>query len=165
MRKLTTFKDYSSIKLIFFDFDGVFTDNNVLIDEAGSEYVRCSRYDGFGISMLHSCGIKTCVITSESIPLAKKRCEKLGIVCFHSVSNKLEFGLDYVRFMDCTPEQTAFLGNDINDLALLQVVGLPIVTVDSHSSVHYHDFYSTDLPGGHGCVREVADYFITQNLC
>ena len=148
------------IKAVLFDFDGVFTDNSVWVDENGCEYVKCSRYDGFGISALHSAGIFTCVLTTETKPLASLRCQKLRLQCFDSLNNKLAFASQILEQHSIDFSNTVFVGNDINDLELLSRVGLPIVTPDSHLSVHSDDFYVTSCHGGHGCVREVADFIL-----
>ena len=71
--------DFSNIKLALFDFDGVFTDNNVYITENGKEIVRCNRSDGIGISRIKKIGVKCYVISSEKNIVVEKRCEKLNI--------------------------------------------------------------------------------------
>ena len=163
MKSLHDYPSPSSIKLIFFDFDGVFTDNSVLVDENGMEFIRCSRYDGFGLKALDNIGIKSIILTTETKPLARRRSEKLNIECHDSIVDKLSFADHYVNSLSFSLQDTAFFGNDINDLPLLQKVGFPIVTPDSHSSVHSDDFFVTSAHGGRGCVREVADFLAFSN--
>ena len=91
MKSLHDYPSPSSIKLIFFDFDGVFTDNSVLVDENGMEFIRCSRYDGFGLKALDNIGIKSIILTTETKPLARRRSEKLNIECHDSIVDKLSF--------------------------------------------------------------------------
>ena len=74
---LITYPYPKAIKAVFLDFDGIFTDNSVLINEHGHEYVKCSRYDGFGISALLNKNFIVEVISTEKVPLAIKRCDKL----------------------------------------------------------------------------------------
>ena len=74
MKSLSSFRLKDSIKIVFFDFDGIFTDNSVLIAEDGKEYVKCSRYDGFGLSAISTIGLLPIVLTTETKPLAKQRC-------------------------------------------------------------------------------------------
>jgi 3-deoxy-D-manno-octulosonate 8-phosphate phosphatase (KDO 8-P phosphatase) len=159
MKLLSEFKCYDEIKVLFLDFDGVFTNNNVTIDETGMEYVTCSRYDGFGISHLKQRGIEVIVLSTEKKMLASKRCDKLGIDCYQSLDDKLSFAEDFIAKSSLTFSQVGFMGNDINDLQLLRSVRLPVVTCDCHSSVASPLFYRTSLPGGSGCIRELADYF------
>ena len=80
-----TFSEIEKIKVIFFDFDGVFTDNKVFVSENGQESVLCFRGDGIGLNELLKRGFDLYVISSEINPLVKKRCEKLKIKCLHSV--------------------------------------------------------------------------------
>ena len=79
---------FKNIKFIFFDFDGVFTDNSVYVSQTGEEMVKCSRYDGIGLKNLESQGIGKIVISSEKNPLVKSRCKKMNIECYDSVENK-----------------------------------------------------------------------------
>ena len=79
---------FKNIKFIFFDFDGVFTDNSVYVSQTGEEMVKCSRYDGIGLKNLESQGIGKIVISSEKNPLVKTRCKKMNIECYDSVENK-----------------------------------------------------------------------------
>ncbi len=161
MKDLSSFSDFRLIRIIFLDFDGVFTDNSVFVDESGSEYVRCSRYDGFGLHALACLGIKVVVLTTETKPLASVRCAKLNIECHDSLSDKLEFARLYVESSSLTLGDVAFMGNDINDLSLLRNVRLPVVTADCHSSVLHPSFFQTKSLGGHGCIRELADHFLS----
>ena len=73
--------DFSNIKLVFFDFDGVFTDNFVYVDDQGNEQVRCFRSDGLGLKRLKDMGILCYIISSEINDVVVKRSEKLNIPC------------------------------------------------------------------------------------
>ena len=73
---------------IFFDFDGVFTNNYVYVSEDGSESVRCSRQDGIGLSKLKALKIDLYVVSSETNPVVRKRCSKLEIETHHGVLDK-----------------------------------------------------------------------------
>ena len=83
--------------LIAFDFDGVFTDNKVLCDSNGVEYVMCSRSDSYGLSLLHReiserhLQTRTMVVTTESNDVVSKRCKKMGITCHDNIKNKRIF--------------------------------------------------------------------------
>jgi 3-deoxy-D-manno-octulosonate 8-phosphate phosphatase KdsC-like HAD superfamily phosphatase len=67
--------DFQKIKLVVFDFDGVFTDNRVYVNENGKEMVCCWRSDGIGLAKLKEAGIKTFVVSSEVNQVVRKRCE------------------------------------------------------------------------------------------
>ena len=148
-----------NIRLVAFDFDGVLTDNTVIVFEDGTEAVRCYRGDGIGLRKLGRLGIRTVVISSEANPVVSARCRKLKIRCIQGVEDKLGELEAIAREMGINLSQTAYLGNDVNDLECLKSVGLPIVVEDAHSDVVPFGAYRTRTPGGHGAVREVCDLF------
>ena len=149
-----------TIKAIAFDFDGVFTDNKVIVSEDGKEYSRCNRYDGYGVKHLNEKGIQMCCITSEVIPISVHRCKKLGLRHFSVGNNsKVECLANWLSEIGIDAKDTAFLGNDINDLACLQYVGYPFCPADSHYSV-LKTAQVLNTKGGEGVVRELADMII-----
>ncbi len=148
-----------AIRLVAFDFDGVFTDNTVYVFEDGSEAVRCSRGDGIGLRKLERAGIETVVISTESNPIVSVRCQKLKIRCVQGREDKRTELESIIREMGLTLEQVAFVGNDINDLPCLTCVGLPIVVQDANPDVVPCARYQTKVRGGCGAVREVCDLF------
>ena len=148
-----------NIRLIAFDFDGVFTDNGVYVLEDGREAVRCNRSDGMGLNKLRAIGIATVIISTEPNPVVSARGRKLKIDCIQDCADK-RAAIDQVAGnLGLTLEQVAFVGNDINDLPCLTAVGLPIVVGDAHPDVIPYASYQTKKPGGHGAVREVCDLF------
>ena len=158
--KNALFELFLNIRLIVFDFDGVFTDNAVWIMDDGTEIVRCSRGDGIGLSNISKLGIESLVLSTETNPVVTKRCQKLQIDCIQGCNDKLkELRKIAVRYnMDF--QQIAFVGNDINDLDCLLNVGLPIVVNDAHKDVIAHAAYITRHKGGKGAVREICDILV-----
>lgn len=147
------------IRLVAFDFDGVFTGNMVYVFEDGSEAVRCFRGDGIGLQKLKKLGIETVIISTESNPVVSARAAKLKIRCFQNCEDKRKTLESLAKEMGISLTQVAFVGNDINDLACLTAVGLPIVVQDAHPDVIPLAAYRTRNRGGHGAVREVCDLF------
>lgn len=147
------------IRLVAFDFDGVFTDNMVLTFQDGTEAVRCFRGDGIGLSKLKSLGIQTVIISTETNPVVTARSKKLGIRCIQGCNDKRAALEGIAHEMGLSFSQIAFIGNDINDLSCLDCVGLPIVVQDAHPDVIPIACYQTLARGGHGAVREVCDLF------
>jgi YrbI family 3-deoxy-D-manno-octulosonate 8-phosphate phosphatase len=145
------------VRLIAFDFDGVFTDNMVYVFENGTEAVRCTRGDGIGLQKLRQIGIDTVIISTEANPVVSARARKLKIDCVQNCKDKRGVLEDRIAKMGISLDQVAFVGNDINDLACLTCVGLPIVVRDAHPEVIPVARYQTRNPGGHGAVREVCD--------
>ncbi|HEY9786015.1 MAG TPA: HAD hydrolase family protein [Candidatus Obscuribacterales bacterium] len=147
------------IKLVAFDFDGVFTDNTVLVMEDGTEAVRCWRSDGIGLRKLEAIGVASIIISTEPNGVVQKRAEKLRIRCLHGVDDKLRALKEIAAEFRIELDQIAFVGNDVNDLACLEAVGLPIVVADAHEDVLPLALLRTTKRGGYGAVREVCDLF------
>ena len=147
-----------NIRLVVFDFDGVFTDNAVFVFRDGSEAVRCFRGDGIGLRKLEALGIEALVLSTETDPIVSVRCRKLGISCIQGCDDKFAKLLDLASVRGLRAEQIAFVGNDVNDLKCLEFVGLPIVVADAHEDVVSAARFRTQARGGYGAVREVCDW-------
>jgi len=145
------------IRLVAFDFDGVFTDDMVYVLQDGSEAVRCFRGDGIGLQKLARLGIETVIISTEANPVVTARAEKLKIRCMQNVADKREALETLAGELDIPLSRVAFVGNDINDLAALQCVGLPVVVRNAHPDISRYAIYQTRHAGGAGAVREVCD--------
>jgi 3-deoxy-D-manno-octulosonate 8-phosphate phosphatase (KDO 8-P phosphatase) len=148
-----------SIRLIAFDFDGVFTDNKVYLFQDGSEAVCCFRGDGIGLDKLKRLGIETVILSTEPNPIVGVRSRKLGIRCVQGCNDKRAALEAIVEELGLTIEQVAYVGNDLNDLTCLAAVGLPMVVQDAHPDVVAVALYRTQVAGGQGAVREVCDLF------
>jgi len=149
----------SKIRLVAFDFDGVFTDNMVYVLEDGTEAVRCFRSDGLGLQKLEQLGIETAIISTEANPVVSARARKLKIRCVQDCRDKRAALESIAKESGISLAEVAFVGNDINDLPCLECVALPIVVQDAHPDVVSTARYQTKNPGGHGAVREVCDLF------
>jgi 3-deoxy-D-manno-octulosonate 8-phosphate phosphatase (KDO 8-P phosphatase) len=148
-----------TIRMVAFDFDGVFTDNMVYVSEDGREAVRCTRSDGIGLSQLKSLGVVPVIVSTETNPVVGMRSHKLNIHCVQACSDKRAALDELARDHRLSLGQIAFVGNDVNDIPCLSAVGLPIVVQDAHPDVLPYARYRTNLPGGYGAVREVCDLF------
>lgn len=149
----------AKIRLVAFDFDGVFTDNMVYVLENGTEAVRCFRSDGLGLHKLEQLGIETVIISTEANPVVSARAHKLKIRCVQDCRDKRAALESIAKELGISLSEVAFVGNDINDLPCLTCVALPIVVQDAHPDVVSTARYQTKNPGGHGAVREVCDLF------
>jgi len=147
------------IRLVAFDFDGVFTDNMVYVFEDGSEAVRCFRSDGIGLQKLKNLGIETIIISTEANPVVSARAHKLKIRCVQDCRDKRAVLEKTAQDQGIGLTEVAFVGNDINDLPCLECVALPIVVQDALPDVVPTAIYRTQRPGGHGAVREICDLF------
>ncbi|SEH30073.1 KdsC family phosphatase [Magnetospirillum fulvum] len=145
------------LRMVLFDFDGVFTDNRVWTFEDGREAVSSSRFDGIGLRRLERSGVVPFVLSTEENPVVSARCRKLRIACVQGSADK---GASLDRLLEehgLTERQVGFLGNDVNDIPCLTRVGLPMVVSDAHPDVISYAMLRTNTPGGHGAVREVCD--------
>ena len=149
----------SRIRLVAFDFDGVFTDNLVYVMQDGSEAVRCNRSDGIGLQKLKKLDIESVIISTEANPVVSARARKLKMRCFQNCEDKRKTLESLAKEMGISLAEIAFVGNDINDRHCLTCVGFPIVVQDAHPDVIPLAAYRTRNRGGHGAVREVCDLF------
>ncbi|WP_406700185.1 acylneuraminate cytidylyltransferase [Singulisphaera sp. Ch08] len=151
-----------SVRMLVLDFDGVMTDNRVLVDCNGNEAVWCDRGDGWGIARLKDAGMEIVVLTTEIVPVAAARCRKLGIECIDGCEDKLTALREMAWSRELGPNQIAYVGNDVNDLDCLRWVGLPIAVADAVPEVLAAADWVTARPGGRGAVREVADHLLRE---
>jgi len=149
--------DLSKIRLVIFDFDGVFTDNAVYVDQNGVESVRCWRGDGLGLEALRQLGIEMAVVSTETNPVVETRCKKLQIRCISGSNDKATAVKTLCKSLNIALSETCFLGNDRNDLPALNLVGYPAIVADADESVSSEAFLKTSKPGGFGAVRELCD--------
>lgn len=147
----------AGIRLVAFDFDGVFTDNMVYVAQDGVESVRCWRSDGLGLARLREIGVQVLILSTEVNPVVSARANKLKTPCKQGIVDKAATILETCRELGVNPAQTAFVGNDINDIPAFKVIGLPIAVADAYSEIIPHVLYQTARSGGHGSVREVCD--------
>jgi len=148
---------FSSIRIVAFDFDGVFTDNTVYVTQEGVESVRCWRSDGIGLNRLKEVGITPLILSTEINPVVGVRAAKMKTECIQGVEDKAAAILAFCRQHDIDPVKAAFVGNDINDIPAFKSVGLPVAVADAYPEVFPHVLYRTVKPGGQGAVREVCD--------
>ena len=152
-----TAKEWAAVKLLALDFDGVMTDNRVLVDQDGKEAVLCHRGDGMGIGLLKKAGVGVIVISMEPNPVVSARCRKLKIDCIQNCDKKLKALQQVAAARGLKPREIAFVGNDVNDLECLRWVGIPVAVADAEPEVLEAAAYVTKRPGGFGAVREVAE--------
>lgn len=145
---------------IVFDFDGVFTDNRVLTLQDGTEAVFCSRSDGMGIEMLHKSGMPMVVISKERNPVTAARCAKLGLDVVQGVDDKVPAMTAWLAERDLDPARTFYVGNDVNDLPCMRLVGCAVAVADAHPAVLGEADLVLPEIGGNGAVRFLADAII-----
>jgi YrbI family 3-deoxy-D-manno-octulosonate 8-phosphate phosphatase len=145
------------IRLAIFDFDGVFTDNRVWVNEHGEESLAFSRSDGLGLRRLDEVGVQYLIVSMEPNPIVGARAMKLNAECLHGVDDKLAVVFERTEQLGVPLEETAYVGNDINDADCLRAVGCPVVPADAWPEVRGLARWVLSRPGGGGCVREFCD--------
>ena len=149
--------DLAEIRLVVFDFDGVFSDNRVWTNDRGEESVACYRGDSLGLRRLDEVGVDYLVITQETNQAVPARARKVQIECISGIDDKLPVLREQADRRGVSLAETAYVGNDVNDAECLAAVGLPVVPSDAwHEVVPLAGLVLTRA-GGHGCVRELCD--------
>jgi 3-deoxy-D-manno-octulosonate 8-phosphate phosphatase (KDO 8-P phosphatase) len=144
------------LALIIFDFDGVLTDNRVWVTEDGSESVCCNRADGLGFNLLKAAGIPCIIVSTESNLVVTQRARKLGVEVIQNVCDKGSAVRSICRERNVDPSSVAFVGNDLNDIPGMCLVGVRVCPRDAAVEVRRICTDILKAPGGGGVVREIA---------
>lgn len=147
----------TALDAIIFDFDGVLTDNCVYVFEDGREVAKCHRGDGLSFEYIKKHNLPVYILSKEKNSVVTRRAEKLKIQVFSSVDNKGAALRDLAKEQDYNLKRLMFIGNDLNDLPALNMVGYPVAVADSHAKVQKAACYTLSTKGGLGIVREVTD--------
>lgn len=145
------------IEALALDFDGVFTDNKVLVFEDGREAVTCSRSDGWGLAELCNLGLPIVVISTEKNSVVAARCHKLRIECLYGLEDKSVALRAWASDKNIDLANIIYVGNDVNDAGCLQAVGCPVIVADAHPSVHPLARLILTSRGGGAALRELTD--------
>ena len=148
------------VDLIVFDFDGVFTDNKVYTAQDGTETVVCDRRDGLGIEMLKKINIPMFILSMEQNPVVIARAKKLDLEVKAGCEDKKSFLQYYFKKKGIDSANVIYIGNDINDLDAMEMVGFSVCPSDSHVKVKESATYILASNGGNGAVRELAELLI-----
>lgn len=154
----------SKIKLLALDFDGVLTNNTVIVDENGIESVICNRSDSLGIELLKKRGIEVIVISKEANKVVKARCDKLKIPFVQGIEDKLSILKKEVKKRGLDSKDVCFVGNDANDIECIKYVGLGVAVNDAYPEVKNAAKLVAQKNGGHGAVREIIDYILSRSI-
>ena len=149
--------ELADLRLVVFDFDGVFTDNRVWTNERGEESVACWRGDALGLRRLEAVGVEHLILSTEVNQAVGARARKIRATCIQAVEDKLPVLEAEAARRGVTLAETAYLGNDVNDAGCLGAVGLPVVPADAWPEVVPLARLVLTRNGGYGCVRELCD--------
>lgn len=149
------------IDAVFFDFDGVFTDNKVWTSSSGEESVLCSKTDSLGLDDFRNflfykdLHLRLAVVSKETNKVVNARASKLKLECFTGIDNKAEFIKTFCKVL---PNQYIYFGNDSNDVEAMQNAALSLAPRDAHPEAANVATFLGKLNGGNGFVREGLEY-------
>jgi 3-deoxy-D-manno-octulosonate 8-phosphate phosphatase (KDO 8-P phosphatase) len=154
-------KKASQIKALFFDVDGVLTDGRIIYDDTGKEIKHFNVKDGYIISHLKKAGILVGIITGRDSKVVSNRAAELKLdFCHQGITDKHSVFEKLVDFYKLKKKQVAYVGDDINDLRTLSACGLSSCPADALRYVKSRVDMITEVKGGQGAVREVADLIL-----
>lgn len=146
------------IKLVIFDVDGVLTDGSLFFGDDGQEYKAFYSRDGLGIKLLQRTGVEVGVITARNSELVNHRMRNLDIKhLYQGRLDKISAFEEMLDKLNVSPEQTAYVGDDVVDLPVMKKVGLAIAVQDAHPFVKKHAHWITEHSGGRGAARDVCE--------
>ncbi len=151
------------VDLVVFDFDGVLTDNRVLVLESGQEAVFCNRADGLGFEILRRAGLATLILSTEKNPVVAVRAGKLNVPVLQGVADKGAMLKHYCKKAGVAPNRVLYVGNDLNDLPAIAFAGISICPADAHPAIVAACKLRLKTRGGGGVVREVAEQILGLN--
>ncbi|GAA3032068.1 N-acylneuraminate cytidylyltransferase [Streptomyces glomeratus] len=154
----------ADIDAVVLDFDGTQTDDRVLIDSDGREFVSVHRGDGLGIAALRRSGLTMLILSTEQNPVVAARARKLKIPVLHGIDRKDLALKRWCEEQGIAPERVLYVGNDVNDLPCFALVGWPVAVASAHDVVRGAARAVTTVPGGDGAIREIASWILGPSL-
>ena len=138
------------------------TDGGLYFSDSGEEFKRFNSLDGHGLKMLMASGVELAIITGRTSRCVELRAQNLGISRLHQgVHDKLYTMQALLAELNLSPEQAAFMGDDVVDLPAMLRVGLALTVPEAPQAVRDRAHYITQRSGGHGAVREACELLMS----
>lgn len=151
-------------KLVITDIDGVWTDGGMYYDRAGNEWKKFNTSDSAGVIFLRLLKIPFAIITSENTEIVARRAKKLNVdFLFQGIKNKLAKAQELCAELHIQLSDVAYIGDDMNDIELLQYAGISCCPPNAPEYVRKHAKYFTKATGGNGAFREFVEMFLREN--
>ncbi len=151
----------SRIKLLLMDCDGVLTDGRITLLDDGDEQKSFHTRDGHGLVLLHRAGLESGIISGRTSSAVVRRARDLKIKYVRQgTHNKIVDFEEVLKEADVEESETAFIGDDVTDIPLMQRVGLAFAVADATDETRAAAHYVTQLPGGFGAVREACELIL-----
>lgn len=135
------------------------TDNRVLVLADGNEAVFCNRGDGWATKTFRELGLRQYILSTEENPIVMRRAEKLKLPCTHGLADKKAGLLQLVQREQIDLKRTAYVGNDENDFAAMQLAHLKIAPADASADIRKLADIVCKAKGGYGVLREILDLY------
>lgn len=149
------------IKLAVFDIDGIMTDGRLYFTSLGDEIKAFNVKDGLGLKLLRDTGVEVAIITGRTSELVKRRANDLKIEKLVQGREDKKTALkELLKNENLSPEQVAYMGDDLPDLAAIRYVGLGVTVADGLPLVKQHANLITEKNGGDGAVREFCEWLM-----
>ncbi|HEY0405064.1 MAG TPA: HAD hydrolase family protein [Pyrinomonadaceae bacterium] len=154
-------KRAARVKLLLMDCDGVLTDGRITLLPGGDEHKSFHTRDGHGLVLLHRAGLSSGIISGRTSSAVERRARDLGIRYVRQGTwDKIVEFEETIAEAGVDDSETAFIGDDVTDIPLMQRVGLAVAVADATEETRAVAHYVTQLPGGFGAVREVTDLIL-----
>ena len=151
-------------KMIISDIDGVWTDGGMYYDELGNELKKFNTSDSAGVLFCKKANIPVAIITGENTKLVERRISKLKIeYLFAGITDKLECATRLSEELNISLSDMAYIGDDINDIELLQKVGLSACPSNAPSYIKKICHWNLEIKGGDGAFRAFVEKILATN--
>lgn len=152
------FDYFKKVSAFVFDVDGVLTNGQVLVNEAGEQLRNFDIKDGYAIQAAILAGYPIAIISGGTSEGVKKRLNGLGIIDIHTgVQDKPRILSEWISTQNLNPDQVLYMGDDIPDLKSMQSVGVPVCPTDAVEEIKQCAVYISPKKGGNGAVRDVIE--------
>jgi 3-deoxy-D-manno-octulosonate 8-phosphate phosphatase (KDO 8-P phosphatase) len=153
--------DFSKIKLLVLDVDGVLTDGGLIINGDGTETKIFNTLDGHGIRLARRAGLKVALLSGRSSAPTNIRAQQLEVDhCLTDCHLKLPALKELMQQENITKENVAYIGDDLPDLPPVMFVSFGVAVANAVQELKDNADYVTKNKGGHGAVREVIEYIL-----
>lgn len=150
-----------NLRILLLDVDGVLTDGGIILIGGDQEAKRFDVQDGMGITVARAAGLRVGIITSRKSEVVQRRAKELNIdEVIQGARRKTDVLDDLISRHGVETSQLAYIGDDIQDIPIMERVGIPIAVQNAVSAVKACSVYVTKASGGHGAVREAVEWLL-----
>ena len=151
------------IRIVASDVDGTLTDGSMVYSSSGLSTKSFSVKDGLAVRLLRAISIEVAFVSSDDSPIVRSRARRLGVErCLTGVSDKVAAVSDLCSELSAGLENVAFIGDDLQDLAVMRAAGLAVAVGDAHPMIIESAGFVCERPGGSGAFREFSEWLIAR---